>query len=183
MSGHPSFGDESVDGGQSTEVDWRSHLLTSDDSITRLLSEARRIAVIGIKTPDSGQPAYGVPQLLQQWGFEVIPVPVYYPDVTEILGVPVHRSLATVPGPIDVVQLFRRPDDVARHLEELLAARPKAVWMQLGIRHDAAAEELARAGIDVVQDRCMKVELMARRAAGIMLPAGTATPPAAHDRS
>ncbi|MCU0635426.1 MAG: CoA-binding protein [Gemmatimonadaceae bacterium] len=136
--------------------------MTSAEDITRLLERARRIAVIGIKTPESGQPAYGVPAYVQQAGYEIIPVPVYYPDVTELLGAPVHRSLATVAPPIDIVQLFRRPDDVPKHLDELLAARPAAVWMQLGIRHEQVAEALARAGIDVVQDHCMKIELMAR---------------------
>ncbi len=151
-----------MDGGQSTHADWRSHLLTSDEAITLLLDTAYRVAVIGIKTEDSGQPAHGVPAYVQRAGFEIVPVPVYYPDVTEILGVPVHRTLGTVPGPIDIVQLFRRPVDIPKHVDEILAARPRAVWMQLGIRHDAVAEQLARAGIDVVQDHCMKIELMAR---------------------
>ncbi len=137
--------------------------MTSDESITRLLDRTHRIAVIGIKPESSGQPAFRVPLFLRDAGFEVIPVPVYYPELTELLGQPVHRSLASIEGPIDVVQLFRRPDDIPQHLGELLAARPAAVWMQLGIRHDAVAEALARAGIDVVQDRCMQLELMARR--------------------
>lgn len=140
--------------------------MTSAEAITRLLATSRRVAVVGIKTPESGQPAYQVPAYVQGAGYEVIPVPVYYPEVTTLLGQPVHRSLATIEGPIDIVQLFRRPVDIPGHLPELLAARPRAVWMQLGIRHDDVAEALARAGIDVVQDRCMKVELMARRSAG-----------------
>jgi predicted CoA-binding protein len=93
-------------------------------------------------------------------GFEVIPVPVYYPEVTEILGQPVYRRLVDVPGDIDIVNVFRRPEHVPPHVDDILAKRPRAVWMQLGIRNDDAAERLARAGIEVVQDRCLKVELM-----------------------
>ena len=76
----------------------------------------------------------------------------------EILGQPVHRRLADIPGPIDVVDVFRRPRDVAPHLPDLLAKRPRAVWLQSGIRNDQAAEALAREGILVVQDRCLMVE-------------------------
>ncbi len=93
-------------------------------------------------------------------GFEVIPVPVYYPDVTTILGQPVYRRLVDAPGDIDIVNVFRRPEHVPPHVDDILAKRSRAVWMQLGIRNDDAAERLARAGIEVVQDRCLKVELM-----------------------
>jgi uncharacterized protein len=73
----------------------------------------------------------------------------------------VYRFLREVPGPIDIVLLFRRPADVPAHLDEILAVRPKLVWMQLGIRHDDTANALAQAGIDVVQDRCLLIELKA----------------------
>jgi predicted CoA-binding protein len=119
----------------------------------------RRIAVLGIKTAESRQPAYWVPEYAQRAGYEVVPVPVYYPEATEILGVPVVRRLVDVPPPIDLVNVFRRPVDLPAHLDDLLAARPAAVWLQSGIRHDAVAERLARAGIDVVQDRCLMIEL------------------------
>ena len=102
--------------------------------------------------------AYYVPKYMADAGFEVVPVPVYYPDVTQILGQPVYRRLIDIPGDIDLVNLFRRPADVAKHVDEILAKRPKAVWMQQGIRNDAVAEQLARASIDVVQDRCLMVE-------------------------
>jgi hypothetical protein len=91
-------------------------------------------------------------------GAEVIPVPVYYPEATEILGRKVYRKVADVPGTVDLVDVFRKPSDIPAHLPDLLAKRPRAVWFQLGIRNDAAAEELARAGIQVVQDRCLMVE-------------------------
>ena len=80
--------------------------------------------------------------------------------MTEILGEPVYRRLVDVPGDIDIVNIFRRPEHVPPHVDDIIAKRPNAVWMQLGIRNDDAAEWLARAGIDVVQDRCLKVELM-----------------------
>lgn len=138
---------------------WRSQLLESNASLTRVLERVRRVAVIGIKPEQVGGPAYTVPAMMQAAGYEIIPVPVYYPDIEMILGQPVHRSLRTIAGPIDMVQLFRRPTDVPRHLDELLEARPEVVWMQLGIHHAAVAETLAKAGIAVVQDRCVKVEL------------------------
>ncbi len=138
---------------------WRSHLLEDDAGIDRVLARARRIAVLGIKTAESGQPAYYVPQYAQRSGYEVIPVPVYYPEVREILGQPVYRTVSEVPGEVDMVNVFRRPKDIDRHVDDIIAKKPGAVWFQLGIRNAAAAERLARAGIDVIQDRCLLVEL------------------------
>jgi uncharacterized protein len=138
---------------------WRDNLVQSADGIQTILRESRRIAVVGIKTDaQNGQPAYWVPEYLQGAGYEIVPVPVYYPDATEILGQPVYRSLADVPGPLDLVLVFRRSADVSKHVDEILAARPRAVWMQSGIRNDEAARRLAEAGIRVVQDRCAMVE-------------------------
>jgi predicted CoA-binding protein len=140
-------------------MNWQSNLIDDAAGIRKLLMETRRIAVLGIKTEaQSFQPAYYVPQYMAQAGFEIIPVPVYYPEATEILGQKVYRKLADVPGEIDLVDVFRRPQDVPGHLDDLLAKRPKAVWMQSGIRHDEVAETLAREGILVVQDRCLMVE-------------------------
>lgn len=138
---------------------WHSHLIEDAAGIRRLLERVHRIAVLGIKTHESGQPAYYVPEYAQRAGYEIIPVPVYYPDATEILGAPVHRTLAGIPGDVDLVNVFRRPADIPPHVDDMIVTRPKAVWFQLGIRNDAAAERLARAGIDVVQDRCLMVEL------------------------
>lgn len=138
---------------------WRRHLLESTAEIRALLERTRRIAVLGIKTAETGAPAFYVPEYAQRAGYEVVPVPVYYPEVTEILGQPVHRRLVDVPGGIDMVNVFRRPKDIPAHVDDILAARPKSVWFQLGIRHDEVAERLAREGIDVVQDRCLLVEL------------------------
>ena len=132
--------------------------LTSGAEIRALLESTRRIAVLGIKT-DPAQPAHYVPLYAQRAGFDVVPVPVYYPDVTEILGRPVVRRVADVPGPVDIVNVFRRPTDVPAHVDDIIAKRPAAVWLQLGIRNDAAARRLTEAGIDVVQDRCLMVDL------------------------
>ena len=141
------------------DAGWREHLLERDADIRALLERTRRIAVLGIKTPEAGGPAFYVPAFARESGFEIVPVPVYFPEATEILGERVYRRLADVPGRIDLVNVFRRSKDVAAHLDDILAARPAAVWMQSGIRDDAVAEQLARAGIDVVQDRCLMVEL------------------------
>jgi hypothetical protein len=142
---------------------WRAHLLEDDASVLALLGRVHRVAVLGIKTPESGQPAYYVPAYAQRAGYDVVPVPVYYPEVTEILGRPVYRRVADVPGGVDLVNVFRRPRDIPAHVDDILEARPRAVWFQQGIRHDESAERFARAGIDVVQDRCLMVDL---RAAG-----------------
>jgi len=142
-------------------TDWRARLIESTDEMRALLRQSRRIAVLGIKPETrSSQPAYFVAEYAREAGYEVIPVPVYYPEVTEILGRPVYRRLADVPGDIDIVNVFRRPEHVLPHVDDIIAKGTRAVWMQLGIRNDEAAERLARAGIDVVQDRCLKVELM-----------------------
>jgi predicted CoA-binding protein len=115
--------------------------------------------VLGIKTPESAQPAFYVPRYAQQAGYEVVPVPVYYPEVTEILGEKVYRTLAEIPGEVDMVNIFRRPKDIPAHLDDILAKKPKSVWMQSGISHPEVAARLAEAGIDVVQDHCLMVEL------------------------
>jgi predicted CoA-binding protein len=139
--------------------DWKANLVEDDAGIARLLAGTRRVAVLGIKTEAAaGQPAHDVPRYLADAGLEIVPVPVYYPDAKEILGKPVYRKVADVPGELDMVDVFRRPQDVLAHLDDLLAKKPRAVWLQLGIRNDEAAERLARAGIQVVQDRCLKVE-------------------------
>ena len=141
--------------------DWHRHIIDDREGITRLLDATRRIAVLGIKIePD--RPAHFVPEYAQHAGFEIVPVPVYYPDATEILGERVYRRIADVPGDVDLVNVFRRSRDVLPHVDDILAKMPKAVWMQSGIRNDEAAEQLARAGIDVVQDHCLMVELRRR---------------------
>ena len=145
--------------------DWHRNLLEDEARIAELVRSSRRVAVLGIKTEaQADQAAFYVAKYLDDQGVEVIPVPVYYPEVKSILGKPVYRTVAAVPGPVDIVDVFRRPSDVPGHLEDILAKKPRAVWLQLGIRNDQAAEVLARAGLLVVQDRCLMVEW--RRHAG-----------------
>ena len=143
----------------SATADWRVHLIESSAGIRDLLGRTHRIAVLGIKTEASGAPAHYVPEFAQRAGYEIVPVPVYYPEATEILGAKVYRSVASIPGDVDMVNVFRRPNDIPAHVDDILAKRPKSVWFQSGIRNDAAAERFARAGIDVVQDRCLMVEI------------------------
>lgn len=140
-----------------------AQLIDDAPGVRALLQRVRRIAVLGIKTDTSGAPAFFVPEYAQRAGYTIIPVPVYYPEVTEILGEPVHRRLADVPPPVDMVNVFRRSKDVPAHLDDILAARPSVVWMQSGIRHDDVARTLVDAGIDVVQDRCLMVEMARAR--------------------
>ncbi|AKU89793.1 CoA-binding protein [Vulgatibacter incomptus] len=131
-----------------------------EEQIAQLVRTAKRVAVLGMKTEaHAGQPAFFVPQYLAQAGIDVIPVPVYFPEIHSILGRPIYRTIAEIPGPtLDIVDVFRRPKDIPGHVEDLLAARPRAVWFQSGIRHDEAARRLAEAGILVVQDRCLMVD-------------------------
>lgn len=140
-------------------MEWKKNILHDDALIKELLEQSSTIAVLGIKPESHGnQPAFYVPKYLADAGFEVIPVPVYYPDVTEILGQPVFRKLTDIGKQIDIVNIFRRSKDVMMHVREIIAAKPKAVWMQLGIFNDDAAEQLAQVGIEVVQDLCIMVE-------------------------
>jgi predicted CoA-binding protein len=138
---------------------WRDNLITDATQIRELLSQTKTIAVLGIKTEaQSGQPAFYVPKYMQNAGFKIIPVPVYYPDVTEILGEKVYRRLADIPGEVDMVNVFRRSQDIPPHVDDIIAKKPKSVWIQLGIYYDEVARQLAEAGIKVVQDRCLMVD-------------------------
>jgi predicted CoA-binding protein len=114
------------------------------------------------------QPAYYVAEYLHKNGYDVIPVPVYYPDCREIFGKPICRKLTEV-GPVDMVVVFRKPKDIPPHVDDIIAARPKYVWFQQGIRNEAAAQRLAEAGIAVIQDKCTMIEhrrAVTRQAAG-----------------
>lgn len=140
-------------------MNFRDNLIESEAGIERVVKASKRVAVLGIKTEQqAGQPALYVPEYLARAGVEVVPVPVYYPDVTHILGKPVFRRLVDIPGEVDLVNVFRRPQDIDAHVDDIIAKKPKAVWFQSGIRNAAAAEKLAQAGIQVVQDRCLMVE-------------------------
>jgi hypothetical protein len=140
-------------------------IYTCGVDLCALLAGTRRIAVLGMKTEaQEDQPAFYVPRYLVDVGFEVVPVLVYYPNVSTVLGLPVYRSLAAIPGPVDMVVVFRRPVDVPAHEADILAKRPVTVWMQSGIREEDVASRLRAEGMQVVQDRCILVEH--RRCAG-----------------
>jgi predicted CoA-binding protein len=140
------------------------NVVDSPEAISELLAATKRIAVLGIKTEaQEDQPAFYVPKYCVDAGLDVVPVPVYYPEVTTILGRPVVRRLADVDPPADMINVFRRSKDLAAHLDDILAAKPKSVWLQQGIKDAAFAEKLAIAGIKVVQDRCLMVELRQRQ--------------------
>jgi uncharacterized protein len=140
-------------------MDWQQNILTDRARIKELLRQTKRIAVLGIKTEvQSYQPAFYVPAYLVEAGFDVVPVPVYYPEATRILGQTVYRRLADIPGEIDLVDVFRRAEAIPAHVDDILAKRPKAVWFQSGIQNNAVAERLAKENILVVQDRCLMVD-------------------------
>jgi predicted CoA-binding protein len=136
----------------------RAHLIDDDAGLTRVLREAKTVAVLGAK-PEPSEPAHYVPAYLQSRGYRIVPVNPVFAGQT-ILGETVLGALADLPEPVDVIDVFRRPEFLPGHAREILALpwRPRAVWFQLGIRHDGAAAMLARAGIDVIQDRCMMPE-------------------------
>jgi len=90
-------------------ADWKDNLVEASGEIASILAETTRIAVLGIKTEaQRDRPAFYVPEYMAEAGYEIVPVPVYFPDVGEILGEPVYRSLAEIPEPVDMVNVFRR---------------------------------------------------------------------------
>jgi predicted CoA-binding protein len=142
-------------------MSWEENLVEDEPGIAEILRNSHVVAVLGMERDEnSDRPAYAVPKFLRRRGYEIVPLPVKYPDVTEVDGLRAYHSLSEVPQAVDIVDVFRSPRDIPKHLDDILAKKPKAVWFQSGIRNDAAAETLARAGIKVVQDRCMKVEVM-----------------------
>lgn len=128
----------------------------SDAEIRELLRAANRIAVIGVKA-DPAEDAHRVPAYLQAHGYRIQPVS---PKLKTVLGEPCVPAVGELAEPPDLVNVFRAPAHVAAHADEILALarKPRAVWLQLGIRDDASAERLARAGIAVIQDLCIMVE-------------------------
>jgi len=137
---------------------WPANLVDDDAGLTRILREARTVAVLGAKAHPS-EPAYYVPAYLARQGYRVLSVNPTLPG-TRIHEAPVVATLADLPEPVDVIDVFRRPEFLPGHAAEILALpwRPAVVWFQLGIRNAAAAERLAREGIRVVQNRCMMPE-------------------------
>ena len=132
--------------------------LTRDEDIAELLTNARNVAVVGLSDrPD--RPSYGVAAMLQRHGYRILPV---NPQIT---GERVHsefvwRDLSQLGVPIDIVDIFRRPMAAGEAVDEAIAVGAKAVWLQLGIVNDEAAARAEAAGLKVVQDKCIKIEVM-----------------------
>lgn len=127
--------------------------IASVEAMEHILRTSKNVAVLGAK-PDSRieAAAHWIPKLLQELGYNVIPVPVRYPDVTHVLGVPVFRRLQDVPPPIDVLSVFRKPEEVPAHLDAILEARPSVVWFQSGLIDLPTAKRIAHAGIIAAHD-------------------------------
>ena len=129
--------------------------MTDQETIQRILTTAKHVAVVGL-TDDPTRPSHFVPAYLQDNGYHIIPI---NPTISgTVLGEKVYPSLADAPRPIDVVQIFRRSEEVGPIVEEAIAAGAGAVWMQLGISNEEAAAAARAAGLDVVMNQCMKVQ-------------------------
>src|SRR5436305_7113627 len=131
--------------------------LTTDSEIYDLLASTRTIAMIGASDrPD--RPSYGVMKFLQDWGYRVIPV---NPQITgeHVHGEYVWRELAQIGEPIDMVDIFRRPQAAAEAVDEAIAAGAKAIWLQIGVINEEAAARAEAAGLKVVMNRCPKIEI------------------------
>ncbi len=124
----------------------------NDDQLKRILETSHTIAVVGLSSnPD--KTSYGVAEYLKRQGYRIIPV---NPTADEILGEKAYPDLASIPDKVDIVQVFRRPEDVPPVVDEAIQIGAKVVWMQEGIRHDAAAQKARAAGLEVVMDLCMR---------------------------
>jgi predicted CoA-binding protein len=132
----------------------QSEFALADSERLRLLESTRRIAMVGLSS-NPYRPSHFAAIYLLSEGYDVIPV---NPREKEILGQKVYLSLTDIPGPVDVVDIFREPSAVPALIEQSIAIAAKAVWMQLGVIHEDAARRAREAGLQVVMDRCMKIE-------------------------
>ena len=132
----------------------RSHQNPSDEEVRSLLERVRRIAVVGL-SPKPERDSNRVARYLQERGYEIVPV---YPREEQILGQQVYRSLQEIPGAVDLVDVFRRGEDLPAVVEDALAAKAPALWFQLDCINQDAARTAAEAGTAVVMDRCLLVE-------------------------
>ena len=121
------------------------------DPADKILRSARTIAVVGLST-NPRRPSYGVARYLQRAGYRIIPV---NPNVSEVLGERAYATLSELPGPVDVVEVFRRSEFAGAIVDEAIAIGAGAVWLQDGVVDEAAAERARAAGLDVVMDDCM----------------------------
>ncbi len=127
------------------------------DTIRRIAERSRTWAVVGL-SPDPWRASHGVAEFLVARGYRVIPVNPQA-GCEEILGQRCYPDLASIPEPVDVVDIFRRAEEAGGHVDEAIAVGAKAVWLQLGVIDQAAAQRARDAGLDVVMDRCPKIEL------------------------
>ena len=125
--------------------------------ILRILQNYRRIAIVGLSA-NPNRPSYFAATYLRDNHYELFPVNPAYAGKEEILCRPVYASLADVPGPLEVVDIFRKPEDVPPIVDEAIRLGAKVIWMQLGVVHMEAREKALAAGLEVVMDRCMKIE-------------------------
>lgn len=132
----------------------KGEILTSERQIKEVLEKARTIAVVGL-SPNPGRDSHKVAKYLQEHGYTLFPV---RPDGAEILGLTASKTLELLPGPVDIVDLFRKSEEVMPHVDEAIALGCKVFWMQLGVENMEAAKRLTDHGIDVIMDRCIKVE-------------------------
>jgi len=146
--------DDEPPGGRWRRPVTTGRIISLDEDLRDLLRSARTIAVVGL-SPKPERDSYRVAAYLQARGYRVIPV---RPALAEVLGEPAHPSLNDVPAPVDIVDLFRSPEQILPHAREALRLRPRAFWMQEGIENAEAAALLTAAGIDVVMNRCIKRE-------------------------
>lgn len=132
--------------------------MNEKEQITELLKNSKNIAVVGLSSSPM-RPSYGVAAYMQTQGYKIIPV---NPEINGALGEKAYAKLADTPEKIDIVNIFRRPEFVPGVVDEAIRLKPAAIWMQEGVRHDAAAEKARKAGIFVIQDRCILKEHRAR---------------------
>jgi uncharacterized protein len=123
-------------------------------TIKEILETYKNIAVVGLSS-QTWRPSYSVSRYMQTVGYRIIPV---NPNETEILGEKAYASLDDVPGPIEIVDIFRRPEFVPDVVEAAIRRKARVIWMQLGVVHEAAAARARAAGLEVVMDRCILVE-------------------------
>jgi uncharacterized protein len=128
--------------------------INTDEGLKALLAQSKTVAVVGWSNK-TDRPSYQIAAALKQFGYEIYPV---NPTVASTPEQPVYASLADIPVKIDVVDIFRRPEDVPGVVAEAIAIGAKAIWMQMGIVNEAAAAQAEAAGLSAVMDRCMKVE-------------------------
>jgi predicted CoA-binding protein len=133
--------------------------LSSGDSILQILRTSKTIAVVGLSSRRM-RPSYGVSEYMQSAGYKIIPV---NPNETEVLGEKSYARLEDVPETIDIVDIFRRSEYVPGIVESAMRVAARAVWMQEGVFHPAAAERARQAGLFVIEDSCILKEHMSRR--------------------